>query len=132
VSNNSLRKEKDPDLVRLSTRSPEREGIPSKIPASEAGVAAGGLCGRRGGCGREEGDGREEGLPHHWKTYEHLHWSLRPHYVWLFVSFVHVVVHISQERLKITDRVSVICPHDRKGLTFVGPVAVGGHSARHG
>jgi hypothetical protein len=61
VSNNSLRKEKDPDLVRLSTRSPEREGIPSKFPAAEAGAAAGGLCGGRGGCGREKGDGREEG-----------------------------------------------------------------------
>jgi hypothetical protein len=62
VSNNSLRKEKDPDLVKLSsTRSPEREVIPSKIPAEEAGASAGGLCGGRGGCGREEGDGREEG-----------------------------------------------------------------------
>ncbi len=51
---NSLRKEKDP-------RSPEREGIPSKIPVEETGVAVGGLCGRRGDGGREEGDGREEG-----------------------------------------------------------------------
>ncbi len=35
------------------------DGIPAKIPASEAGVR-GGLCGGRGVCGREE-DGREEG-----------------------------------------------------------------------
>ena len=61
MSNNSLRKAKDPDLVRLSTRSPGRVGMPAKIPAAEAGAAAGGLCGGRGGCGREEGDGREEG-----------------------------------------------------------------------
>ena len=61
VSNNSLRKERDPDLVRLSTRSPGIEGIPVKIPVAEAGAAAGGLCGGRGGCGREEEDGREEG-----------------------------------------------------------------------
>ena len=61
VSNNSLRKAKDPDLVRLSTRSPGIEGMPVKIPAAEAGAAAGGLCGGGGGCGREEEDGREEG-----------------------------------------------------------------------
>ena len=61
VSNNSLRKEKDPDLVRLSTRSPGREGMTTKIPTGEAGASAGGLCGERGGCGREEEDGREEG-----------------------------------------------------------------------
>jgi hypothetical protein len=61
VSNNSLRKEKDPDLVRLSTRSPEREGIPSKIPAVRAGAAAGASRGGRGGRGREEEDEREEG-----------------------------------------------------------------------
>jgi len=31
--------------------------MPVKIPASEAGAAAGGgLCGGRGGCGREEED----------------------------------------------------------------------------
>ncbi len=36
------------------------DGMPAKIPASEAG-ARGGLCGGRGGCGREEEDGREEG-----------------------------------------------------------------------
>jgi hypothetical protein len=59
VSNNSLRKAKDPDLVRLSTRSPGRVGMPAKISVAKAG--AGGLCGGRGGCGREEGDGREEG-----------------------------------------------------------------------
>jgi hypothetical protein len=59
VSNNSLRKAKDPNLVRLSTRSPGRVGMSAKIAAAEAG--AGGLCEGRGGCGREEGDGREEG-----------------------------------------------------------------------
>ena len=62
VWNKSHRKEKDPDLVRVSTRSPGIDGIPAKIPATEAGAAAGGgLCGERGGCGREEEDGREEG-----------------------------------------------------------------------
>jgi hypothetical protein len=35
--------------------------MPVKIPAAEAGAAAGGLYGGRGGCGREEEDGREEG-----------------------------------------------------------------------
>jgi hypothetical protein len=62
VWNKSHRKEKDPDLMRVSTRSPGIDGMPAKIPASEAGASAGGgLCGGRGGCGREEGDGREEG-----------------------------------------------------------------------
>ena len=61
VSNKSQRKEKDPDLVRLSTRSPGHDRMSAKIPAAEAGAAAGGLCGGRGGCGREEEDGREEG-----------------------------------------------------------------------
>jgi len=61
VWNKSHRKEKDPDLVRLSTRSPEREGIPSKIPAVRAGAAAGASRGGRGGRGREEEDEREEG-----------------------------------------------------------------------
>jgi hypothetical protein len=62
VWNKSHRKEKDPDLMRVSTRSPGIDGMPAKIPASEAGAAAGGgLCGGRGGCGREEEDGREEG-----------------------------------------------------------------------
>jgi hypothetical protein len=60
VSKSSLRKEKDPDLVRLSTRSPGREGMTAKIPA-ETGEAEGVLCGGRGDCGREEEDGREEG-----------------------------------------------------------------------
>ena len=59
VWNKSHRKEKDPDLVRLSTRSPGLDRMPAKISASKAG--AGGLCGGRGGCGREEEDGREEG-----------------------------------------------------------------------
>jgi len=35
--------------------------MPAKIPAVEAGAAAGALRGERGGCGREEEDGREEG-----------------------------------------------------------------------
>jgi hypothetical protein len=62
VWNKSHRKEKDPDLMRVSTRSPGIDGMPAKIPASEAGAAAGGgSCGGRGGCGREEEDGREEG-----------------------------------------------------------------------
>ena len=62
VWNTSHRKEKDPDLMRVSTRSPGIDGMPAKIPASEAGASAGGgLCGGRGGCGREEEDGREEG-----------------------------------------------------------------------
>ncbi len=41
VSNHLLRKSKDPDLVRLSTRSPGREGMPAKIPAVWAGAVAG-------------------------------------------------------------------------------------------
>jgi len=62
VWNKSHRKEKDPDLIRVSTMSRGIDGMPAKIPASEAGAAAGGgLCGGRGGCGREEEDGREEG-----------------------------------------------------------------------
>ena len=61
VSNKSQRKEKDPDLVRLSTRSPGLDRMPAKIPASEAGATTGELCGGRGGSGREEEDGREEG-----------------------------------------------------------------------
>jgi hypothetical protein len=71
VSKSSLRKEKDPDLVRLSTRSPGRE----------AGGAAGASCGGRGSCGREEEDGREEGaaapLEALLATYEHFRWSSR-------------------------------------------------------
>jgi hypothetical protein len=35
--------------------------MPAKMPAVEAGAAAGALCGERGSCGREEEDGREEG-----------------------------------------------------------------------
>jgi hypothetical protein len=62
VWNKSHRKEKDPHLMRVSTRSPGIDGIPAKIPPSEAGAAAGGgLCAGRGGSGREEEDGREEG-----------------------------------------------------------------------
>ncbi len=43
-----------------------------------------------------------------------------------------MVVHIRQQTLEITDRVSVIRPHNRKGLTFVGQDAVGGQQARPG
>jgi len=60
-SNKSLRNAKKPDLVRLSTRSPGREGIPAKIPTVGAGASAGALRGERGDCGREEENGREEG-----------------------------------------------------------------------
>jgi hypothetical protein len=35
--------------------------MPAKIPAAEAGAAAGALRGGRGGCGLEEEDGMEEG-----------------------------------------------------------------------
>ncbi len=52
---------KEPDLARLSTRSPGREGMPAKIPAVRACAAAGALRGKKGGCGREEGNGRKEG-----------------------------------------------------------------------
>ncbi len=48
VSNKSQRKEKDPDLVRLSTRSPGREGMPTKISVTDTGTVSGGLCGGRG------------------------------------------------------------------------------------
>jgi hypothetical protein len=48
------------------------------------------------------------------------------------VCFVRMVVPISQQTRKITDRVSVICPHNRKGLTFVEQDAVGWQHARHG
>jgi hypothetical protein len=43
-----------------------------------------------------------------------------------FVSFVRVVVYIRQQTLQITDRVSVIHPHNRKGMTFVGQVVLTG------
>jgi hypothetical protein len=35
--------------------------MPAKIPAVQAGAAAGALQGKRQGCGREEGGGRKEG-----------------------------------------------------------------------
>jgi hypothetical protein len=54
-------KERDPDLLRLSTRSPGIEGMSVKIPTVETGAAVGGLCGGRGTCGREEEDGSEVG-----------------------------------------------------------------------
>jgi hypothetical protein len=77
VSDNSLRKAKDPDLVRLSTRSPGREGMPAKIPAVSAGAAAGALRGKRGGCGREEGGGWEEGAAAPLEALRALLWSSR-------------------------------------------------------
>ena len=43
-----------------------------------------------------------------------------------------MVVQVSQQTRKITDRVGVICPHNGKGLTFVGQDAVGWQRARHG
>ena len=42
------------------------------------------------------------------------------------------IVQISQQARKVADAVSVICPNNRKGPTFVGQDAVGGHIARHG
>jgi hypothetical protein len=77
VSNNSLRKERDPDLVRLSTRSPGIEGMPVKIPAAEQ-VHPQGDCVEGGGAAgeRRKMEGRK-GLPHHWKPYEHFRWSSR-------------------------------------------------------
>ncbi len=41
-----------------------------------------------------------------------------------------MVVHVSQQRRKVADRVSVICPSNRKRQTFVGQDAVGRQSAR--
>jgi len=62
VWNKSHRKEKDPDLVRVPTRSPGLDGMTANMSASKAGAGAGGggLCGGRGGRGGEEKDGREE------------------------------------------------------------------------
>jgi hypothetical protein len=42
------------------------------------------------------------------------------------------VVHVGQQTRKVTDRVSVICPNNRKRLTFVGQDAVGWQHAQHG
>jgi hypothetical protein len=130
VSNKSLRNAKEPDLERLSTTSPDREWIPTNIPAVGGGAAARACRGRRGGCGREEEDGRK-GLPHHEKLYESFRRSSGPCCVCL-VSVVGMVVQISQQTRKITDRVSVICPHCRERLTFVGQDAVGWQHARPG
>ncbi len=66
MSNKSQRKEKDPDLVRLSTRSPGREGIPEKISVADTVSVTGEMCGGRAVCRREEEDGREEELPCPW------------------------------------------------------------------
>ena len=109
VWNKSHRKEKDPDLIRVSTRSPGIDGMPAKIPASEAGAAAGGgLCGGRGGCGREEEDGREEGADAPLEALRTLLLRL-------------LCVGCSDG-----------CPHHRKRLTLVGQNAVGWQHARHG
>jgi len=43
-----------------------------------------------------------------------------------------MVVQVSQKTMKITDRVSVIGPHNRESLTFVGQDAVGRQRVRHG
>ena len=43
-----------------------------------------------------------------------------------------MVVQISQHGRKITDRISVICPHNRERLTFVGQDGVSWQCARHG
>ncbi len=66
VWNKSHRKEKNPDLMRVSTRSPGIDGMPAKIPASEAvqpqvgdRVEGGGAAGER-----RKMEGRK-GLPHH-------------------------------------------------------------------
>ena len=45
------------------------------------------------------------------------------------VAFGRMVVHVSQQRRKIADGVSVICPNNRKRLTFVGQDAVRRQSA---
>ncbi len=39
---------------------------------------------------------------------------------------------VSQQARKITVRISVICPHNRERLTFVGQDGVGWQCARHG
>ena len=49
-----------------------------------------------------------------------------------FVAVAHKIVYVSQQTRKVADRVSVICPNNRKGLTFVGRDAVGWDHARHG
>ena len=49
-----------------------------------------------------------------------------------FVSVVRMVGQISKQTRKIIDRVSVICPHNRKGLTFVGQDTVDEQRPRHG
>ena len=100
---------KEPDLARLSTRSPGREGMPAKIPAVQAGAAAGASRGEKGGCER---GGRWEGGKgcRTIRTPTSTSVGRRGPRCVCFVSFVRMVVHISQQTLKITDRVSVI-PH---------------------
>ncbi len=69
-------------------------------------------------------EGRK-GLPQHWKPYEHFRWSPRTSLRPLFC----VVCSRScphKQTLKITDRVSVIRPHDRKGLTLLGKMLLAG------
>ena len=89
------------------------------------------MLGGRGCCGRGEEDGREEGAA---APLEALR-VLPPVVGDLVASAVFLgckVVQISQQRRKVTDGVSVICPNNRERLTFVGQDAVGRQRARHG
>jgi hypothetical protein len=61
LSNNSLRKTKETDLVRLSTRSLVERGCPQKNPSVQESATAGASWEKREDCGREEEDGRKEG-----------------------------------------------------------------------
>ncbi len=106
--------------------------MPAKIPAVQAGAAAGASRGRRGGCGREEGDGRKEGAAASLEVVQALLLVVEDRVASALCRDVRVVVYIRQQTLKITDRVSVIRPHNQKGLTFVGKDAVGGQHARPG
>ena len=48
------------------------------------------------------------------------------------VKIARMVVHKSQHGRKITDRISVIRPHNGERLTFIGQEGVGRQCARHG
>ena len=50
----------------------------------------------------------------------------------VFVAVALKVVHVGQQTRKVTDRVSVVCPNNRKRLTFVGQDVVGCQYAHHG
>jgi hypothetical protein len=107
--------------------------MPAKILAAHAGAAAGASRGEKGGCGREEGDGREEGAAAPLEVLQALLLVVKDRVASdLCRLFARLYNHISQQTLKITDRVSVIRPHNRKGLTFVGQGAVGRQRPRHG